>query len=159
MPYTVREPLRSRLVPRMALANLNAIDASALVAQIDARIANGGAVVAALPAITDADFNSVMGVLGEVRAELISITGAVPARIELRAAQAIAGFDYLASTGSLPADWSSDGGGGRETPWLFIGLGIAAIGGGWWWARGSQQDAMISAALESGDMEDCGCGG
>ena len=52
----------------------------------------------------------------------------------------------------------SDGDQGDSTfPWVIVGTG-AALFGMWYLARRGR-DTMISNAIESGEMEDCGCGG
>jgi hypothetical protein len=151
MPYTSTRTLKPRFMPKLStksqLAGL-AGGPGILIVQLEARLMQAHAELEARPNVSADDFNAIVTNLNRVRDELLAVTGAqAPARLEREAAETIAAFDHLMSTGSLPDGYST---GESKTPWLLIGLGIAAVAGVWMWSRNQQLDALEG---------DCGCDG
>ncbi len=153
MPYTSARTVKPRFMPKLARQRLSGFGASPglLIVQLEARLQAAHVELETNPAVSADDFNAVVTVLNRVRDELLAVTdNQTPARLEREAAETIAAFDHLMSTGSLPSGYSTDE---SKTPWLLIGLGIAAVAGVWMWSRRQQLDALD--ALEG----DCGCDG
>lgn len=147
MPYTVRQRFSPKIVPRNALRGLGTPTVEELAAALDA--AQEAAFVTVSGETTET-FNGIVTRANAIRDQLAA--GGVSARLERETAETVAAFQHFTETGIDP-------GAPKKTSWLLIGLGLAGVGAAIWWSARARRDAELSAAIESGEMEDCGCGG
>lgn len=162
MAYTVRRQLKPRLFPRMRLQGAPlAADTRPTREQLVTMLesARDGAIDAAIAAgIDDETINGLVQRSNALVEQIRQQSGPVSARLEREVAETVAVFQSLAATGRVPEGAMQK----DEVPWLWIGAGVLGLGLLWWWANGRQQsayDAAIDAAIEAGEIEDCGCGG
>lgn len=159
MAYTVRRRAPRRVAPNPRALPMQGFDAppDQLLATLDEHQAIAMSAMERMSAEPNIEaLNAIVERANLLRDELAQTGGEAPARLEREVAEVASAFRHFADNNALPSSWN--GGSGRKTPWGWIGLGVAALGGLWWWTT-RQQDAAIDAMLEAEGIEDCGCGG